>query len=135
MKKIVVVFFSLIFVSLFTSCKKEPEKTPVNNPSSFRNYSVPELKSIATCSNNCSKRFTANSAFVGVVIADEVTGNFYKEIYIRDRYNTGAIRIDFLFSKCNFFIGDSVRLNLAGYDVNIRSSNDGRPLAAPHFLF
>lgn len=119
MKKIVVLFFVICLTLLFTKCKKVLDRAPVDNPSAARNYSVPELKSIATCTDTCNKRFTTDATFIGVVLADELSGNFYKEIYVRDRYNTGAIRIDFLFSKCNFFVGDSVRLNLKGYDVNI----------------
>lgn len=121
MKKITVLFLTLFFALLFTTCKKVAEKTPVDSPTTAKNYSVPELKALATCTNSCDKRFTSEASFVGVVVADEITGNFYKEIYVRDRYNTGGIRIDFLFSKCNFFVGDSVRLNLKGYDVNINS--------------
>jgi len=121
MKKFVVLFFVLFSALLFTTCKKVAEKTPVDIPTTAKNYSVPELKAIATCTNGCAKRFTSEVTFVGVVVADELSGNFYKEIYVRDRYNTGGIRLDFLFSKCNFFVGDSVRLNLKGYDVNINS--------------
>jgi hypothetical protein len=111
-----------LLVLVFTHCKKKPDNAPVGSLTDGKNYSVPELRAIATCTDNCSKEFAQESFFCGVVLADEISGNFYKEIYVRDRYNTGAIRIDFLFSKCNFFVGDSVRLNLKGYDVNINAT-------------
>lgn len=121
MKKNSVLLFSFLLILFFTCCKKIPDKPPVGSLSAGKNYSAPELKAIASCTNACQKRFTSDVYFCGVVIADEVSGNFYKEIYVRDRYNTGAIRLAFLASKCNFFIGDSVRLNLKGFDVNLNS--------------
>lgn len=119
MKNISALLLSSLLILFFTFCKKTPDKPPVGSLADGKNYSAPELKAIASCTNACQKRFTTDVYFCGVVIADEVSGNFYKEIYVRDRYNTGAIRLDFLASKCNFFIGDSVRLNLKGFDVNL----------------
>lgn len=121
MKNISKIVLSGLAILLFTHCKKKPDNAPVGSLNDGRNYSVPELRAIATCTDNCGKKFIEESFFCGVVLADETSGNFYKEIYVRDRFNTGAIRIDFLFSKCNFFVGDSVRLNLKGYDVNINA--------------
>lgn len=122
MKNISKLLFGALLILAFATCKKKQEQPPVGSLNDGKNYSVPELKSIASCTNNCSKEFTEESFFCGVVLADEENGNFYKEIYVRDRYNTGGIRLDFLFSRCNFFVGDSVRLNLKGYDVNINTT-------------
>lgn len=119
MKKIIVlIIFSGLFIG-FNSCKKKPDEPPVKNHLGVRYYGVPELKALATSTNPSVREFTEDHYFAGVVLADHVSGNFYKEIYVRDRYNTGAIRLDLLSSACNFFIGDSIRLNLKGYDVNL----------------
>lgn len=89
----------------------------------YKVYSAAELRSVATCTNSCAKRFTQDVYFIGVVVADEQSGNFYKEIYLRDRYNTGAIRLDFT-QRSSFFVGDSVRVNLKGLDVNLNGDTD-----------
>lgn len=121
MKRLLILTFLLGAFS-FNSCKKKHDEPPMADVANGHVYSVAELKAIATCSGNCNKRFTNDAYLVGVVIADELSGNFYKEIYVRDRYNTGGIHLDMKASHCNFFIGDSVHLNLKGYDVNLNSS-------------
>lgn len=121
MKKFLILIVVLSAVMAFNSCKKNLDAAPIADETKGKVYSVAELKAIATCTNSCTHRFTNDAYLIGVVIADEVSGNFYKEIYVRDRYNTGGIRLDFKSSHCNFFIGDSVHLNLKGYDVNLNS--------------
>jgi hypothetical protein len=119
MKKIVFILICFVSALLFNACKKTPDKIPTRDLRDGLNLSISQLKAIATCTGNCSKRITYEAYLKGVVLADVVSGNFYKEIYVRDAANTGAIRFDFLFNGSNLFIGDSVRLNLKGYDVNI----------------
>lgn len=105
---------------LISSCRKKADVPPLHSPF-HRTYSVPELKAIASCTS-CPKRFTEDVFFAGVVIADQVSGNMYKELYVRDRYNTGAIHLDFKSAPLYAFIGDSIRLSLKGYDVNYNQS-------------
>jgi hypothetical protein len=109
---------ALSLAMIFNSCKKKADSPPLENENK-KSYSVAELYAIASCTGSAcaSKRFKQDVFFTGVVIADHVTGNFYKELYIRDRYNTGALRLDLKASSYYTFIGDSVRLNLNGYDV------------------
>lgn len=121
MKKIVVLSILAGLGITFNACKKKPDEPPITDYTSARYYGVPELRALATSTN--SKRFTSDQYFAGVVIADQVSGNFYKEIYVRDRYNTGGLRLDLLSSACNFFIGDSVRLNLKGLEISINESS------------
>lgn len=110
-------------VAFMGSCKKEITQPPVTNILGHKVYSAAELNAIATCTNNCAHRFTQDVYFIGVVVADEQSGNFYKEVYVRDRYNTGAIRLDFT-QRSSFFVGDSVRVNLKGLDVNLNVDTD-----------
>ncbi len=121
MKKIIVLLILAGLGITFNACKKKPDEPPVSNYLGVRYYGVPELRALATSTN--SKEFTLDHYFAGVVVADQVSGNFYKEIYVRDRYNTGGLRLDLLSSACNFFIGDSVRLNLKGYDIGINPTS------------
>jgi hypothetical protein len=120
MKKYSAFLFLLTLAFFFNSCKKKLDTPPLHEPYN-KHYSVTELKAIASCTGSCSKRFTEDVFFTGVVIADQVSGNFYKEIYIRDRYNTGGIRIDLKSSAYYFAVGDSIRLALQGYDVGYNS--------------
>ncbi len=124
MKKFLILMAVSGSVLVFNSCKKKLDAAPIADETKGKVYSVAELKAIASCTNGCSRRFSEGAYLIGVVIADEVSGNFYKEIYVRDRYNTGGIRLDMKASHCNFFIGDSVHLNLKGYDVNINSQTN-----------
>lgn len=123
MKKIIKGLIIGFVAFSFITCKKKADQPPVTDIIGHKVYSVSELKSIATCTNSCAKRFTEDVYFIGVVIADEQSGNFYKEIYIRDRYNTGGLRLDFT-ARSSFFIGDSVRVNLKGLDININDNTD-----------
>ncbi len=124
MKKLFIIVTLIGSLFAFNSCKKKIDAAPIAEVSKGHVYSVAELKAIAGCTNSCNHRFSDDGYLVGVVIADEVSGNFYKEIYVRDRTNTGGIRLDMKFSRCNFFIGDSVHLNLKGYDVNFNPQTD-----------
>lgn len=125
MKKILISFvFTAILFSL-SNCKKKTDEPPVKNIAAGTIYTVEQLKSIATCTNNCNRRFALSGSdayFIGTVIADEVSGNFYKEIYLRDRTGSGGIRLDLVASNNGFFIGDSVRVILNGLDIGINSS-------------
>ena len=119
--KNIIVLIAVTLTVLFSACKKKADVPPLHSPFN-KTYSVPELKAIASCTGTCSKRFTEDVFFAGVVIADQVSGNMYKELYVRDRYNTGAIHLDFKSNPYYAFIGDSVRISLKGYDVNFNSS-------------
>jgi hypothetical protein len=120
--KYILNYLLVLFLGLIIpSCKKTTDEIPIINSLGHKVYSVSELKAIATCTNTCQKRFTADVYFIGVVIADEQTGSFYKELYLRDRYNTGGIHLA-LTAHSNFYIGDSVRVNLKGLDININLS-------------
>lgn len=114
--KSIIVFVLIAAAFMNNSCKKKEDRPPLHSPF-HKHYSVTELKSIAGCTNTCNKRFTEDVFFTGVVVADQVSGNFYKEIYLRDRYNTGGLRIDLITSASYFFVGDSLRLSLKGYDI------------------
>lgn len=120
MKKFFYISLALT-LALFSGCKKKADVPPVRNLGDGTFYNAGQLRSIASCTDGCNNRFTDEAYFKGVVIADELTGNFYKEIYVRDAANTGGVHMTFTVSGSNLFIGDSVRLNLKGYDVNLNS--------------
>jgi hypothetical protein len=121
MKKLLILIAVIGGSLAFNSCKKKYDAAPIADETKGHVYSVAELKAIANCTNTCTHRFSNDAYLIGVVIADELSGNFYKEIYLRDRYNTGGIHLAMKASNGDFFVGDSVHLNLKNYDVNINS--------------
>ena len=122
MKKLNYISLFFVITILSGACKKTPDKIPTRDLRDGLNLSVVQLRAIASTStllNCCPATRINNEAYLkGVVLADEVSGNFYKELYVRDAANTGGIHFTFLNTGSNLFIGDSVRLNLKGYDVN-----------------
>jgi hypothetical protein len=121
MKKILIPFVLMALLAVNYGCKKKADTPPIKGSGSM--YSVAQLKAIATCTDNCSKRFAANgnASFSGIVLVDELTGNFYKEIYVRDLSGNGAIRLDLIFGNTGIFVGDSIRVILNGLDVGVNS--------------
>src|SRR5688572_4582793 len=120
MKKNSVLIILAVVALLQNACKKTPDSPPLDNPYT-KSYSVTELNAVASCTGTCSKRIN-EWVLTGVILADQVSGNFYKEIYVRDRQKTGGIRIDLESSAYYFFVGDSIRILLQGYDVGYNSS-------------
>jgi hypothetical protein len=121
MMKLINYSILVLLLSAYAGCKKEADLAPVADLLGHKVYSVTELQAIATCTNNCNHRFTGDVYFIGVVVADEQSGNFYKELYLRDRYNTGGIHLDLLFHS-GYLIGDSIRIDLKGLDVNLNAN-------------
>lgn len=118
MKNILINYCLLLTLLLVgVSCKKKPEEPPIKSPG--RTLTVADLKAIANCTNNCEKVFTDNVYLSGVVLADDVTGNFYKETFIRDV--TGAIHLTFK-AAATYFIGDSLRVNLKGLSIGYNTT-------------
>ncbi|MEI8136366.1 MAG: DUF5689 domain-containing protein [Bacteroidota bacterium] len=109
------ILYSCLFLLLgiaFSTCKKKPEGPPVKAMGPI--VTIADLRAIANCTNNCEKVFTTDTYLSGVVLADDVTGNFYKETFIRDV--TGAIHLTFK-AAATYFIGDSIRVNLKGLSI------------------
>jgi hypothetical protein len=118
MKKI---FYLLFVVSLgFTSCKKKfdnpaPQAPPAVNgyitiDSIIKRYnvyySVPPSKVY---------KFASDVNVTGIVTADEISGNLYKSVYIKDA--TGGMKINLTYSG-GLYVGDSIRINLRGVKLN-----------------
>lgn len=99
---------ALVFSFIFFSCKKKydappPQVIPAGNP-----ITIATLKTIYPGHDTT---FTQDINLYCTVIADETSGNFYKESYVRDA--TGAIHLRLLASG-GLYVGDSIRINLKG---------------------
>ncbi len=118
MKKNILNLFLLFFLfAVAVCCKRKGELPPIK--SQGPSLTIAELKAIASCTNNCEKVFTTDTYLAGVVLADNVNGNFYKETFLRDA--TGAIHLT-LKSAPLIFVGDSIRINMKGLSIGYNSS-------------
>jgi hypothetical protein len=103
---------------LFSACKKKFDlPAPVEIPAG-PGITIAQIKSKVSVSSP-SYKFKNDSNLYCVVTGDEVSGNFYKEIFVKDP--SGALHIR-LVNGGGLFVGDSIRINLKDVYVNI--SND-----------
>lgn len=116
MKKLIV-FSTLILAGtlLLISCKKKFDEPPVKQASDGARITIANLRAKYAMNPNANYKFKNDSNLYCVVTADEVSGNLYKEAYVKDA--TGAIHIS-LVNSGGLFIGDSIRINLKGVYLN-----------------
>lgn len=116
MKKIIA-FSTLVLAGALaiTSCKKKFDEPPVKSIPESARITIAQLKSKYTLNPNQNYRFQNDSNLYCVVTADEVSGNLYKEVYVKDA--TGALHLRLVYSG-GLYIGDSIRINLKGCYLN-----------------
>lgn len=108
------VFIRLIFVLLVLSnCEKKYELPPLRSVNESAKINIASIKSRYNPSK--AHRFSGDTCLYCVVTADEVSGNLYKEVYVKD--HSGSIHINLL-ATGGLFIGDSIRINLSGIIIN-----------------
>jgi len=112
------IFGTLLITALtvFTACEKEFDTVPVKVLPEGNIITIDSLRNIYTAYDTT---ITGDYSVYGVVTADAVTGNIYKELYIQDE--TNAIKLELL-SSADFFIGDRVRVAIKG--ATIRRDRD-----------
>ncbi|MEI6020901.1 MAG: DUF5689 domain-containing protein, partial [Bacteroidota bacterium] len=106
----------ILLISLHFSCQKKYDIPPLKSLESASKINIVQVKSKF---NNGSYRFKGDSNLYCVVIADEISGNLYKEIYVQDI--TGGIHIK-LNNSGGLFIGDSLRINLQNCILNANNN-------------
>jgi hypothetical protein len=97
-----------IIVGVFYSCKKKYDAPPQQVIPSGNPTTIAALKTMYAGKDTT---FRSDINLYCTVIADETSGNFYKESYVRDA--TGAIHLRLLASG-GLYVGDSIRINLKG---------------------
>lgn len=98
-------------LAFFTACKKDFDTVPVKVLPEGNVITIDSLRKIYTAFDTT---ITQDISVYGVVTADAVTGNIYKELYIQDE--TNAIKLKLL-SSVDFFIGDRVRVAIKGSTI------------------
>lgn len=109
-KKILTLLLIAMFAFL-TACEKEFDTVPVKELPEGNIITIDSLRKIYTAFDTT---IVGDISVYGVVTADAVTGNIYKELYIQDE--TNAIKLELL-SSADFFIGDRVRVALKGSTI------------------
>lgn len=113
MKKQHVPLFIGLFIFVFlVGCEKKFDIPPLKSLESNNKININQIKNKY---NKGTYRFKSDSNLYCVVIADEVSGNLYKDIYVHDV--TGGIHIK-LVNSGGLFIGDSIRINLKDCILN-----------------
>ncbi|MBK9284438.1 MAG: choice-of-anchor J domain-containing protein [Sphingobacteriaceae bacterium] len=104
-------------IVLFTFCKKEYDHPPLKNVNASAQLTVAQLKARVPASSTFYKFGMGDTNLYGTVLADETSGNIYKQTFIMDD-NGGAIQLNMQFTG-GFAVGDKIRINLNGlYLVN-----------------
>ena len=86
-------FICILSLTVFVCCNKKFDEPPVSgDPDIKPTLSVQELKSKHTIGN--IDALTSDDVISGVVVADDKSGNFYKQIIIQDSTGGIAIRMD-----------------------------------------
>jgi len=115
MKKINIFLFCTILCAamLVVTCKKKYDLPPLPEVPEGSKITIAGIK--GKFQPNKPIKFTQDSNLYCVVIADESSGNLYKEVYVRDY--TGAIHVK-LTATGGLYVGDSIRINLKGTILN-----------------
>lgn len=96
----------------FMSCEKEFDAPTSKVIPTGNVVTIAELRAMHVPGNTIE--ITEELSIQGVIVADESTGNLYKESYIEDE--TGGINLRFI-SSTGLYIGDSVRVYLKGTKI------------------
>jgi hypothetical protein len=116
------ILFCLVLVTtvLLTSCKKKFETPPVKDPPAVSGYItidsiIKRYNAYYAVPPNKVYKFAEDLNLVGIITADEVSGNLYKSVFIKDA--TGGIKINLTYSG-GLYVGDSIRINLRDVKLN-----------------
>lgn len=109
------IFYPILAVSILAaaSCKREFDIPPLKHISDGARITVRALK--ARFDPAGVYKFSGDTNLYCVVIADEISGNLYKDIYVRDA--SGAIHVK-LTESGGLRMGDSIRINLNNVLLN-----------------
>ncbi len=119
MKKISLIILVCSMAMLTLNCRKKfdnpPKKADPANTSSITIDSIYKRYNnyygCGTCSPTVYYKFSGDVNLTCTVTADEVSGNIYKSVYVKDA--TGALLIK-LINSGGLYVGDQIRINLNG---------------------
>ncbi len=101
---------ALLLLPVLTSCEKDPEHPPLNEPGEV--LSMSELRGLY---DGRPLSFIEPMSVYATVTMDGSSGNIYREAYVQDATAGIHLRMDF---AGDLRVGDSVRLSLKGSVLN-----------------
>ncbi len=125
MKKYIKVYFlvfTVALISVFSSCVKNEFDAPATanvDPDLTISKTIVQLQALAT--GTTPVLISTNQIIAGVVIADDLSGNFYKEMIIQDSTAAISIRLDQTNFNSLYPIGRRVYIKCQGLYI----ANDG----------
>ncbi len=114
--KILTAAIILTTIGIFTSCEKKYDEPPVQTIPEGNRLTISDLYDLYRNNNNQSVKITQDYSVYATVTADEVSGNFYKEVYVQDDQAGINVRLT---NSGGLYIGDSIRIYLKGTTVNL----------------
>ncbi len=113
------IFIVVLSLSVF-SCNKKFDAPPLYTPPDLKStLSIAQLKALHTTSSN--ETITTDDIIEGVVVANDSSGNFYKQIIIEDSTAGIAVNIDDYNLYTSYPVGRTIFIKLKGlilYDDN-----------------
>jgi len=121
MKKVIALtILSLAGSILLNSCKKKFDNPPFKEVNDGAKINISTLKQRVPANSMAYRFGMGDTNLYATVIADETSGNLYKQIFVMDDAG-GAIQLNLLTSG-GLAVGDKIRLNLNNaYVVNANS--------------
>ena len=78
-------FIAILFATIVSSCKKQYDAPPESaDPIYKSNKTIKDLKALHATATGSYEIITTADTIVGTVIANDKSGNIYKEIYVQD---------------------------------------------------
>jgi hypothetical protein len=101
-----------LFVSLVIfSCKKEYDYPPLKQVNDGAQLSIRKMKERVAANTISAYKFKGGDTnLYCTVISDELSGNFYQQIFVQDE-SGGAIQLN-LKESGGLYVGDKIRINL-----------------------
>lgn len=140
----------VVSIAVFSSCRKNPTAPPTQSFTFGPSVTIQKLRhlsdSIQVSGQQVSIKFSnTNTILYGIVTADEVSGQLYKQVYVRDYSGTyagtnhyGAICLRFQTSTYGtLYEGDSIAVNLNGVRLDMSSGGSLQldSIFSPHFPY
>ncbi len=118
MKNTCILWFICSAVILFNcfaslSCNKKFDAPPTNVPVNIlSNTTIRQLKALHTSGN--LEQITEDKIIEGIVVADDKSGNFYKEIVMQDASGGIVVRLDGYSLYANYPVGRKIYIKAKG---------------------
>jgi hypothetical protein len=102
----------IVLIALLSGCRKTYDNPPYKPSATSAELSVKAIRSRLFAPTSSYFFTSGDTNLFGLVVADETSGNFYREVYLRDKEGS-AIRLK-LRNSGGIYTGDEVRINLNG---------------------